>query len=90
MNITQQEEFELMATQQPINDGGTAFPHTTVNNMGGFVLQPGMTLRDWFAGMAMQGPLLSDKIWTSYEFAAREAYAMADAMIEARKGGRDD
>ena len=66
----------MSTTQQPINDGGRAFPSTN---------RLGMSLRDWFAGMAMQGPLLSDKIWTSYEFAAREAYAMADAMIEARK-----
>jgi hypothetical protein len=74
----------MSTTQQPIDDGGTAFPHTHTSSLG-VSWQTGMSLRDWFAGMAMQGPLLSDKIWTSYEFTAHEAYAMADAMIEARK-----
>jgi len=81
---TTQAELDLMATQidQLTNNAHQAFP---CNVQAGTVFSPGMSLRDWFAGMAMQGPLLSDKIWTSYEFAAREAYAMADAMIEARK-----
>jgi hypothetical protein len=74
----------MSTTQQQIDDGGTAFPHTHTSSLG-VSWQTGMSLRDWFAGMALQGPLLSDKIWTSYEFAAHEAYAMADAMIEARK-----
>jgi hypothetical protein len=77
---------------QPIDDGGTAFPHTTVNNMGGFVLQPGMSLRDWFAGMAITNAyMLYDDTFErtvcdeAYNEAATNAYRIADAMIEARK-----
>ena len=56
--------------------------------------QPGMSLRDWFAGQALQGwlssfgpdmvhPVANDM---EYEI-AKQAYQMADAMIAARKGG---
>ena len=46
---------------------------------------PGMSLRDWFAGMALQGllkpfgdnPLHHDLAWA--------AYLIADAMLEARQ-----
>jgi hypothetical protein len=75
----------MSTTQQQIDDGGTAFPSSQYGFVAPDGHTTGMSLRDWFAGMALQGPLLSDKIWTSYEFAAHEAYAMADAMIEARK-----
>jgi hypothetical protein len=79
----------MSTTKQHIDDGGTAFPHTTVNNMGGFVLQPGMSLRDWFAGQAMTqfigfGAGSDDEY---FELVARALYKMADAMIAARKGG---
>jgi len=79
----------MSTTKQYINDGGTAFPHTTVNKMGGFVLQPGMSLRDWFAGMAMQGLLSKDyySFTSDLDNAVIQAYKVADAMIEARKGG---
>jgi hypothetical protein len=80
----------MSTTQQHIDDGGTAFPHTTVNNMGGFVLQPGMSLRDWFAGQALQGMIanvstspVSTKSGCGY--LAKNAYQFADAVIEARK-----
>lgn len=43
------------------------------------------TLRDWFAGMALQG-MLSDAgrslDWSTY---AEDAYAQADAMLKARQ-----
>ena len=45
---------------------------------------PGMTLRDWFAGMAI-GAGISDNV--TFELAQRiavGAYAIADAMLEAR------
>lgn len=63
------------------NTGGPAFPF--IDNTSPLE-NPGMTLRDHFAGLAMQG-LLSDtniKI-RPLDFAIR-AYAMADAMIEYR------
>jgi hypothetical protein len=44
---------------------------------------PGMTLRDWFAGQALQGLLASTK--TSDGLAiAKDAYILADAMLRAR------
>ena len=44
--------------------------------------QPGMSLRDWFAGkaLAMVTPDTPDG-------KASEAYAVADAMLRAREGG---
>jgi len=48
---------------------------------------PGMTLRDWFAGMALQGMVPGRESMLAREYAiyAKDAYAYADAMIEARK-----
>lgn len=45
-------------------------------------LQEGMDLRDWFAGMALQGFLASDRRTPDV---SKEAYRYADAMMEARK-----
>ena len=58
-----------------IDDGGVAFPDN--------VQQDGMSLRDYFAAIAM-GPNagLHDEEMKTF---AERAYAMADAMIEARK-----
>lgn len=47
----------------------------------------GMTLRDWFAGKAMQGLLAQSQgtaIASPVETAAVYAYAMADAMLAER------
>lgn len=44
----------------------------------------GMDLRDYLAAKALQGLLASDVHASKTEFAER-AYAMADAMMEARK-----
>lgn len=69
------------------DDGGGAFPSAwgTLSE-GGFqvVTEGGLSVRDWFAGKAM----LNTTIPTSGELKlvlAREAFAMADAMVEARK-----
>lgn len=59
--------------------------------------QQGMTLRDWFAGMALQGILANNLIDPSpdrnctqdpleCDVAAEWAYEMADAMLKARSG----
>jgi hypothetical protein len=48
----------------------------------------GMTLRDYFAAKAMQGLLASDVYAPMDSFATR-AYAMADAMMEARNAAQD-
>lgn len=44
---------------------------------------PGLTLRDWFAGMALQGLLASDKKLHITD-ACSQAYELADLMLEAR------
>lgn len=49
--------------------------------------QPGMTLRDWFAGQAMNGILSTEteEYGYSVEAGARQAYLVADAMLKARE-----
>lgn len=63
---------------------GWAFPVHSENGVP--YGDPGMTLRDWFAAQAMVGMLSSDResgaVWDAY---ASDAYAMADAMLAARK-----
>jgi hypothetical protein len=74
--------------------GGPAFPcHPGIENP----IYDGMTLRDYFAGKAMQtmisyrrtqfGTDNDDMVdWDEFfPIIAQEAYAMADAMLEARK-----
>ena len=90
-----------------INDGGPAFPIATEHvqtvadkhgntvaavsrNLGTY---PGMSLRDWFAGMAItmvgeqcgNDPLMHGE--TPAEKYARQCYKMADAMLAARGEG---
>lgn len=72
-----------------IDDGGPAFP-TSLSAEGPF---GGMTLRDWFAGHALAGWLATYSPRISHpadregspELLAKDAYTLADAMIEARK-----
>ena len=72
-----------------INDGGLAFPVPMVRyDDGNFfnVTDTGMTLRDWFAGQALQGILSSVERWsTRNELIAEACYQAADAMIAARE-----
>jgi hypothetical protein len=70
-------------------DGGAAFPTVGVDNgaaMNGIGVsvtdQPGMTLRDWFAGQALQAGILS--ITAGERAQAEQAYRYADAMLDAR------
>jgi len=71
----------------PKDDGGPAFP-TPYDYQ-----HEGMNLRDWFAGMAMQGYLAGRNInaldcsFYTCEKAARSCYGYADAMLAARKEG---
>lgn len=71
-------------------DGGPAFA-TGDHEHGG---QPGMSLRDWFAGIAMQG--LQAGLWAnpniggvSPDMRAYEAYEIADAMLAEREKPHD-
>jgi hypothetical protein len=66
-----------------INDGGPAFP-IPVENIFQFSL--GMTLRDWFAGQALQGRAHRlNSPFDHRDILASDCYAIADAMIKARK-----
>ena len=73
-----------------IDDGGPAFPNTKQHDGHGDLLahaESGMSLRDYFAGQALVG--MSAEYGLSYlaevaEKAAKEAFILADAMIEAR------
>ena len=61
-----------------IEDGGSAFPSE-------YYADAGMSIRDYFAAIALQG-LLANGYNGSCNRAAINAYDYADAMIEARKG----
>ena len=76
------------------NDGGAAFPRSSDAHYN--CPQKGMSLRDWFAGMALQGIWSQTKheddnhdllSWRTdvYMHQASHCYEMADAMIEARR-----
>lgn len=70
------------------HDGGSAFPTTMQHDLNGEAMtvpQPGMSLRDHFAGLAMQGILSDPNIDITPERLAELAYLAADAMLEARK-----
>lgn len=68
-------------------DGGSAFPNTVPDqeHTPFYCHHHGMTLRDWFAGKALQG-ICSQKAWElcSPEKIAEWAFNHADAMLEAR------
>jgi hypothetical protein len=61
-----------------INDGGSAFPAMAP---GGYCT-PGMSLRDWFAGQALQGLLAARN---DCHNSAHDAYLLADMMLELRE-----
>ena len=81
----------------PINDGGPAFPCEEQIRCNGEVCDirkfTGMTLRDYFAAAALHGNLAGQSIDVGYyegkdawNKAAKDAYAVADAMLKAREG----
>jgi len=67
-----------------IKDGGPAFPAPYGV---GHVTTQGMTLRDHFAGLAMQGMLTISCRVEEFEIDAMVAYKIADAMLRAREEG---
>jgi hypothetical protein len=79
----------------PPKDGGSAFPLPLAVGAAGDVYQAGrdgdggMSLRDWFAGMALQG-LIAHHAW-NYKAddvagaVSSISYEIADAMIRARE-----
>jgi hypothetical protein len=70
-----------------VDNGGDAFPMASVSDC-----YPGMKLRDWFAGMALNGICSDSNIKIENEnrakFLAFTCYAFADAMIAERKKRR--
>lgn len=75
------------------DDGGPAFPVMWSEQSGiDYSIQnvavPGMSLRDWFAGQAMNGFIIriDVKLATDEtEKLAADSYAVADAMLKARQ-----
>ena len=62
-------------------DGGTAFPVSEEALMRNL---QGMTLRDYFAAKAMQA-MVEQRAFPFDSEIPKNAYAIADAMLEARK-----
>ena len=69
---------------QPINDGGPAFPHTTQwDGITPAINHNGMTLRDYFAAVALEKASRgSDR---NADEIAKRAFYIADAMLKARE-----
>lgn len=61
---------------------GPAFPHGPI---------PGMSLRDWFAGMAMQGMMANSEFceWSPSSI-AEYSYDQSDYMLKAREIEREE
>lgn len=76
-----------------IEDGGPVFSHMAADGHPDYRL--GLTLRDWFAGQALvEFVRINERVTTGREnipydlvlkVTAEQAYALADAMIAARK-----
>ena len=68
-----------------MKDGGPAFPCGVAAGTTPDVYShssPGMSLRNWFAGMALRGIEIEEQ--ADLEYAVEEAYAIADLMIVER------
>lgn len=68
-------------------DGGAAFACVGGDSEGRSHLQEGMSLRDWFAGMAMQGMMARDSFdpgQATPQQRAALAYLEADALLKSR------
>ena len=55
---------------------------TWVEKTGGYAKD--MTLRDWFAGLAMQGSRSRNSQYDSWNSLAEDAYEIADAILKER------
>lgn len=72
------------------DDGGFFYPGAKYVDVGGQIPvpedYPGITRRDWLAGLAMQGELASqdgseENDWIKLEVLAERSYMIADATI---------
>lgn len=74
----------------PQDDGGPVSATLVVKNGDPITPEGGLSIRDWFAGMALQGLLahivgVENANGRASKYAER-SYQYADAMLEARKG----
>ena len=72
------------------NDGGPAFPCDSYGIKNGretTIPTNGMSLRDWFAGQALNGLMVSCPHSNVVGWAPKDAYTIADAMLVARLQG---
>lgn len=69
-----------------IDSGGNAFPYCVWVGDYHNGHNTGMTLRQWFAGMALQGALSRGVEGVEVERIASDSFLMADAMVQAGKG----
>jgi hypothetical protein len=69
-----------------VNDGGPAFPVPvgTVYDSLAQSPEPGMSLRDYFAGQAIKVLMPQQEVRDTQEHISAWAYTMADAMLRAR------
>lgn len=69
-----------------VDDGGPAFPIAVPTDFQ--FAEPGMSLRDWFAGQALPSIISAgtptEGEGTVFDWMAADAYAFADAMLAAR------
>lgn len=73
------------------SDGGPAFPMIGWKSPDGMLAmpnEPGMSLRDWFAGQAMKGLIAHPSSEGSVTIVAQWAYDYADAMLAVRKAAQ--
>ena len=65
-----------------------AFPADAFPTAGHLPAVPGMTLRDWFAGVIMAGAVANGGLCyvRDVQRLARQIYEHADALLEARDG----
>jgi hypothetical protein len=74
-----------MKTKEPINDGGPAFPHTTQwDGITPAINYHGISMRDYFAAAALKVILEDPRTRIPQDYAALNAYYIADAMLKAR------
>lgn len=78
-----------MSDEPERDDGGPAFPSPAIYGLDGCGISEGwggLSLRDWFAGQYISGASgHPDFVMNDEQYLAREAYKVADAMLEARK-----
>lgn len=64
--------------------GGSAFPREFAVGNGVRAIEPGLTVRDYFAVQAMNGVISGTEIDLAPEHIAKVAYVVADAMLKER------